>query len=187
MMDGIPFLTGRLLLAVPGIGDPRFDRAVIAMCSHDAGGAFGIGIGTITPEITLHGLLSQFEIETDSVPDVPIHVGGPVEPQRGFVIHSRDWSGQGTIDVAGRWALSSTIDALRVLGRNEGPRQWLVALGYAGWGEGQLDEEMHRHGWQVGDASDTLIFGTQAGERWSAAYRAIGFDPALLASQSGHA
>jgi putative transcriptional regulator len=186
-MDEQKFLTGRLLLAMPGIGDPRFERAVIAMCSHDASGALGIGIGHHLADVSLHTLLDQFEIDTGGVADAPIHAGGPCEPQRGFVLHSDDWGGQGTINVAGRWALSSTIDVLRVLDRAEGPSQWLVALGYAGWGEGQLDTEMRRHGWHVADGNAELIFDTSAALRWKAAFNASGVDPALLAPVSGNA
>lgn len=182
-----PFLTGKLLLAMPGIGDPRFERSVIAICQHDEDGALGIGIGRIMPRMGLHAMLGQFGIEADSVPDVPIHVGGPVEPQRGFVLHSLDWSGQDSLQVSDLWGLTSTIDILRVIGRPNGPSRWLVALGYAGWGPGQLDEEMHRHGWHVADANDALLYDLPVDERWAAAFEAQGIDPRLLATDSGHA
>jgi putative transcriptional regulator len=181
------FLSGQLLLAMPGIGDARFERAVIAMCSHDQEGALGIGIGATLPQLRLHELLGQFGIDTDGVPDVPVHRGGPVEPQRGFVLHSLDWSGQGTVDVAGKWGLSGSLDVLRVIGRPNGPKHWLIALGYAGWGEGQLDGEMHRHGWHISDGDPALIFGLDAATRWEAAFEAQGIDPRLLASESGRA
>ena len=93
-MDAVPFLTGQLLLAMPGIGDPRFARAVIAMCSHDENGALGVGIGMHLPGVGLHTLLRQLDIEPGRAPDVPIHAGGPVEPNRGFVVHSDDWGGE---------------------------------------------------------------------------------------------
>ena len=179
------YYPGKLLLAMPGIGDTRFDRAVIAMCTHDDGGALGIGIGRTLPGVRLHGLLSQFKIDTGGVPDCAVHEGGPVEPQRGFVLHSLDWSGQGSVQVADRWGLSGTIDVLRVIGTARGPSRWLVALGYAGWGAGQLDGEMKRHGWHVADASDALIFDTPARDRWAGAYAETGIDPRLLASNSG--
>ena len=181
------FLTGQLLLAMPGIGDPRFERAVIAMCSHDEGGAMGIGIGRIVPRIGLHGMLRQFEIDTDGIPDCAIHLGGPCEVQRGFLLHSRDWSGPGTVDVAGKWALSASIEALKAIGRDNGPKRWLVALGYAGWGEGQLDGEMLRHGWHLAEGADDIVFSTDAPDRWEAAFSAQGIDPRLLASESGRA
>lgn len=181
------WLTGQFLLAMPGMGDPRFDHAVIAVCSHDEGGALGIGVGNQFAGAGLHKLLAQFEIEPDGVVDAPLHCGGPVEPQRGFVLHSLDWGGQGTVDVAGRWGLTSTVDALRVIGRAHGPRDWLVALGYAGWSAGQLDNELTRPGWHVTPASAALMFATPVAERWGEAFRGGGIDPRLLSHQSGRA
>jgi putative transcriptional regulator len=187
MADVPRFYSGKLLLAMPGIGDPRFERSVTALCSHDEKGALGIGITHRHQNLRLHGLLKQFDIEIADVPDAPVYRGGPVEPQRGFVLHSLDWGGQGTIDVAGLWGLSGTIDVLRVIGRPTGPTRWMVALGYAGWGAGQLEGEMLRHGWQFADGSDELLFGTSQSDRWSAAFKSTGIDPRLLSSESGHA
>lgn len=186
-MNDPRFLSGKLLLAMPGIGDPRFERAVIAVCSHDAEGALGIGIGHLLPQIRLHGLLKQFDIATDQVPDVVIYHGGPVEPQRGFVLHSLDWGGQGTVQVGNRWGLTGTIDVLRVVGTPQGPSRWLVALGYAGWGPEQLDGEMQRHGWHVAEGDDDLLFDGEVADRWSQAFAKQGVDARLLAAQSGHA
>jgi putative transcriptional regulator len=182
-----PYLVGQLLLAMPGIGDPRFEKAVIAMCNHDTDGAMGIGVGHLAGNITLHSLMKQLDIAIDAVADCPIHIGGPVEQQRGFVLHSLDWGGQGTVDVAGRWGLTSTLDVLRVIGTTRGPSKWLVALGYAGWGAGQLDGEMARHGWHATDGNGTILFDTQIENRWSAAFGTVGIDPRLLSSTSGHA
>ena len=186
-MTNDPFHSGKLLLAMPGIGDLRFEKSVIAICSHDADGALGIGIGQHLGGVTVHGLLEQFEIDPSGMPDVPIFAGGPVEPKRGFVLHSLDWGGQGTIDVAGKWGLSASIDILRVIGRPHGPSQWLVALGYAGWGAGQLDGEMTRHGWHLADPSEALLFDLPAEQRWQSAFLSTGIDPRMLASESGHA
>ena len=186
-MDEARFLSGRFLLAMPGIGDPRFDHSISAVCSHDEEGALAIGIGRTIPDASLHDLLRQFEVETKGVPDSPLHYGGPVEPQRGFVLHSDDWGGQGTIHVAGRWALSGSLDVLRVLGRPGGPRHWLVALGYAGWGAGQLEGELLRHGWHVAEAPFADLLALPAQERWASCFQRAGIDPRLLASESGHA
>ncbi|MDF7776536.1 YqgE/AlgH family protein [Sphingomonas sp. AOB5] len=186
-MESAPFLTGQFLLAMPGIGDPRFERAVIAMCAHDDEGALGIGIGEIIDGLGLHDLLKQFEIEPGAAPDVAVHFGGPVEPRRGFVIHSTDWQGQDTIDVAGRWALSGTIDILRAIAEGTGPSEWVVALGYAGWGEGQLDDEMTRHGWFSTDGEVGLIYDVDADDRWEMGFAAAGIDPRMLASSAGTA
>ena len=181
------FLTGQLLLAMPGIGDPRFEHAVIAMCSHDENGALGIGIGALVPEIGLHTLMRQLDIEPGEAPDAPLHRGGPCEPHRGFVVHSDDWGGEGSIDVAGRWRLTATLDILRALGEGRGPARWLAALGYAGWGAGQLDQEMARHGWFGVPGSDALIFDEAVSRRWTAGYAAAGIDPRMLSTVSGRA
>ena len=186
-MEEPSYLTGQFLLAMPGIGDPRFEQSAIAMCAHDADGALGVGIGSEIDGLGLHELLTQFEIDPGDAPDAPVHLGGPVEPRRGFVLHSNDWSGQDTIDVAGRWSLTGTVDVLRAIAQGRGPSAYLVALGYAGWGPGQLDGELTRHGWLSVPGDIALLFGTPAAERWSAGFREAGVDTRLLASGSGHA
>jgi putative transcriptional regulator len=186
-MDSPPFLTGKLLLAMPGIGDPRFEHAVIAVCSHDENGALGIGIGHIIPRLRFHDLLAQFDITPGTAPNVMVHAGGPVEPKRGFVLHSLDWGGDGSVQVADRWGLTGTIDALRAIAEGRGPSRWLVSLGYAGWAEGQLDGEMLRHGWHVADCDDDLIFSAEVDARWSGAFAQGGIDARLLACASGTA
>jgi putative transcriptional regulator len=186
-MEAPVSLSGQLLLAMPGIGDPRFSRAVIAMCAHDRNGALGIGIGKVHDGITLHALLEQVDIEPGVAPDCPIHIGGPVEQQRGFVLHSADWTGGDTLKVGTRWGLTSTLDVLRAIAEGKGPGRWLIALGYAGWDGGQLDGEMGRHGWLATRADDALMFDHPAPGRWELAYRLAGIDPRLLSSASGRA
>lgn len=181
------FLSGQLLLAMPGIGDPRFDRAVIAVCLHDENGAMGIGISTPLEGISLHGLLRQLDFDTAHVADRPVLYGGPVESQRGFVLHSRDWGGEDTIEVSGRWSVTATLDVLREISEGRGPKHWLVALGYAGWGAGQLDEEMTRHGWFPAEATDELLFETPAEQRWAKAFAQSGVDARLLSATPGRA
>ncbi len=191
MDDAPPFLAGRLLLAMPGMADPRFERAAIAICSHDENGAIGIGIGHKRTGITLAGLLRQLDLDPSGVADCAIHHGGPVEPSRGFVLHSTDWGGQDTLMVAPEqappFAMTATIDVLRAIAEGKGPGRWLVALGYAGWGEGQLDEEMTRHGWFAAHCNEDILFATPADERWDAAFRKEGIDPRLLVSETGAA
>jgi putative transcriptional regulator len=186
-MESPVYLTGQFLLAMPGIGDPRFSRAVIAMCAHDERGALGIGVGHLVPEITLHDLLGQLDVDPGSAPDLPVHYGGPVEPQRGFVLHSQDWGGEDSVLVGDRWTLTSTLDVLRAIAEGRGPSRFIVSLGYAGWGEHQLDEEMTRHGWFVTPGNDALLFETAVGTRWSRAFANAGIDVRLLASTTGHA
>ncbi|WP_184475457.1 YqgE/AlgH family protein [Rhizorhapis suberifaciens] len=186
-MDDAPFYSGSLLLAMPGIGDPNFERSVIALCAHDENGALGINIGQEIPGFSLRELLTQFDLPGENVPEVPVLRGGPVERQRGFVLHSLDWGGQDMLQVSDRWGLSGSLDVLKAISEGRGPTRYIVALGYAGWGKGQLEEEMTRHGWFVAPASDTILFSTDTRTRWTAAWSASGIDASLLANQSGHA
>ena len=190
-MDEPTYLSGKLLLAMPGMADPRFERAVIALCVHDENGAVGVGIGHKRAGISFRGLLRQLEIDPGEAPDCAVHHGGPVEPGRGFVLHSSDWGGQDTLHVNGEkselFAMTGTIDVLRAIAEGRGPKRWIVALGYAGWGEGQLDEEMTRHGWFTARTDPDMLFDTPTDERWAAAFKAEGIDPRLLASETGAA
>jgi len=186
-MSDTAYLSGQFLLAMPGMGDPRFDHAVIAMCAHDADGAIGIGLGAKIDGLGFHDLLDQFEIAHGAAPNAVVHFGGPVEPRRGFVVHSRDWGGQDTVDVAGRWSLSSTIDVLRAIADGSGPSRWVIALGYAGWGEGQLDGELTRPGWFNVAGDEALLFDTSADERWAKGFAGAGIDPRLLVTGAGSA
>lgn len=186
-MEHPRFLTGQLLLAMPGIGDSRFEHAVIALCAHDEAGALGIGIGRVIPRLGLHGLLGQLDIDPGVAPNAPVHVGGPVEPQRGFLLHGLDWAGEDTVQVADRWSLTSTVDVLRAIAAGTGPRRWIAALGYAGWSEGQLDREMTRHGWFATPSSDALLYDTPVAERWTSAFAAAGVDTRMLTATTGRA
>ena len=185
------FLSGQLLLAMPGMADPRFDRAVIAICVHDENGAVGIGIGHKRAGLRFRELLKQLELDPGEAPDCAIHHGGPVEPGRGFVLHSTDWGGEDTLQVNApggkQWAMTGTVDVLRAIADGRGPSHWSIALGYAGWGPGQLEEEMTRHGWFAVPGDPQLLFDTPSDERWSSAFRGAGIDPRLLSSEAGAA
>jgi putative transcriptional regulator len=187
MTDPSRFLSGQLLLALPGIGDQRFDRAVIALCSHNEDGALGIGIGRLLPRLKLHDVMKELDIDPGAAPNVAVHQGGPVEPGRGFVLHSLDWGGEGSVQVMDKWALTSTLGILRAIAAGKGPARWLVAMGYAGWSAGQLENEMTRHGWHYVDGKQEIIFATDVSDRWQNAYRSVGIDPALLVGVSGSA
>ena len=180
-------LAGQFLLAMPGMGDPRFHRAVIAMMVHDSDGALGIGLGRVRPGLGLHALLEDLEIEPGQAPDCAVLDGGPVEPQRGFVLHNPDWDGPDTILAGELCALSASLEVLRAIAEGRGPSRFLVALGYAGWGEGQLVAELQCHGWQVVDGRPTILFDTAPEDRWAASWQSSGIDPALLAGQTGRA
>ncbi len=153
----------------------------------DAEGALGIGIGDIVPGMSLHGLLADIGIEPGDAPDAPVHLGGPVETHRGFVLHSPEWRDAETIAVGETLALTTSLDVLRAIVEGRGPQRWLFALGYAGWGAGQLDGEMRRHGWFAAPGDEEIVFATPTKRRWTAVWRAAGVDPAMLASTTGHA
>ena len=190
-MDEPLFLSGKLLLAMPGMADPRFERAVIALCVHDGNGAVGVGIGHKRSGMRFRALLQQLDIDPGEAPDCAVHHGGPVEPGRGFVLHSTDWGGQDSLQVNGpsgnTFAMTGTIDVLKAIAEGKGPTRWIVSLGYAGWGEGQLEEEMTRHGWFAARTDPKILFDKPADERWGASFKAAGIDPRLLASETGAA
>jgi putative transcriptional regulator len=186
-MDSPRFLCGQFLLAMPGIGDPRFEKAVIAMCVHDEDGALGIGLGRTAPGIGFHALLKQLDIDPGVAPDAPIHQGGPVQPQRGFILHTPDWGGTDSIDVAGRWVLSATQDILKAIAVGKGPSRWVAALGYAGWEGGQLEGEMRRHGWFVTPGEESLLYDCDTETRWAQAFSGAGVDARLLTAEFGTA
>ena len=181
------YLEGRLLLAMPGMPDPRFAHSVIALCVHNAEGALGIGIGGEMNGIRLHSLLRDLDIKPGLAPDTPVLRGGPVEVQRGFVLHTPDWQCSGTMATGTQWSLTASRDILVAIAEGTGPAHWLVALGYAGWGAGQLDGEMRRHGWYAAQGHAEVLFNTPTNSRWTAAWKAEGIDPALLANVTGRA
>jgi putative transcriptional regulator len=185
-----PFLSGQLLLSMPGIGDPRFERVVIAMCLHDEEGAFGLVCNREVDGLSVPDLMRQLDIDPGETPERPVMMGGPVDPQRGFVLHSGDYQGQGTISVSNGqlgWGLTSTLDVLKDIAAGKGPQRWLAAIGYTGWGAGQLDSEMTRHGWQAAPGDDRIVFETPLAERWPAAFAGLGVQVGQLSAQAGRA
>ncbi|MBT2187771.1 YqgE/AlgH family protein [Sphingobium nicotianae] len=182
-----PSLAGQMLLAMPDMPDPRFERSVILLCVHDEGGALGIALDEPMAGIGLHTLLDSFDIEAGEIGDTTVLAGGPMEPRRGFVLHSRDWSAKDSHIVAKDIALTGSLEILNAIAKGEGPRNYLVALGYAGWGSGQLERELAAPGWYVSQADPRQLFDVEPNERWATAFEMEGIDPAMLASSSGHA
>jgi putative transcriptional regulator len=180
-------LAGQMLLAMPDMPDPRFARSVILMCVHDEGGALGIALDEPMSGIRLHTLLSSFDIVAREVADSIVLAGGPVEPRRGFVLHSRDWEAQDSHIVADDIALTGSLEVLDAIAIGQGPRDYLVALGYAGWGSGQLERELAAPGWYISAADPRKLFAMAPEHRWAGAFALEGIDPAMLASSSGHA
>lgn len=182
-------LTGKLLIAMPDMGDPRFDRAVIFMCAHSADGAMGLIVNKPAPDVRFSDLLEQLSIdEGDQTTDVRIHFGGPVETGRGFVLHTSDYkSGAGTMQVAGGFAMTATLDILEDIATGGGPKRSMLGLGYTGWGPGQLESELVKNGWLVCDATDDILFGRAAEHKWTAALKVLGVNPLMLSASGGSA
>lgn len=176
-----------MLLAMPDMPDPFFQRSVVAICADDDEGALGIAVHDEIPGVSFGDVLASFDITDSAHADMPVLRGGPVEPKRGFVLHSLDWSGEGTLVIESRWALSGSIDVLRAIAGDSGPSRFLIALGYTGWGPGQLDTELQRPGWFLTTGSTSDIFDGAAQDRWARAFRTAGVNPDLIASTSGHA
>jgi putative transcriptional regulator len=182
------YLQGKLLVAMPTMSDPRFERSVIYLCAHSAGGAMGLVINKRLDSITFPDLLRQLGLEPPTVePGIQIHFGGPVEPGRGFVLHSTDFMREASILIGDDVGLTATIDVLKAMAAGEGPRRSLVALGYAGWAPGQLDAEIQANGWLHAPADQEIIFGTDDAAKWPLAVRKVGIDLAQLSTDAGHA
>ena len=190
------YLNGQMLIAMPGMSDPRFDRSLIYLCVHSEGGAMGIIVNKVAPMMSFADLIVRFDILPDiKSADVPeeimamaVQFGGPVEPGRGFVLHTSDYfSAESSLPVTERVALTATLDILRAMARGQGPQRALLALGYSGWAPGQLEDEMQRNGWLHCAADEELIFGTTQDDKYNLALRKLGVDPAMLSSDAGHA
>lgn len=182
-------LEGRLLIAMPTMQDPRFERSVIFMCAHSSeGGAMGLIVNKKLPNLSFDELARQLEI--DAQPGgrpITMHFGGPVETGRGFVLHSTDYHRDATVMLGKGIALTATVDILRAMAAGEGPSHAILALGYAGWAPGQLETEIQRNDWLHCDADDEVIFDKPLGDKWASAISRIGFDPALLSTTAGRA
>ena len=187
-MSAADYLTGQLLIAMPAMGDPRFSKSVIYMCVHNEEGAMGLIVNKLADGLGFADLLDQLNIETLGVaPSLPIHFGGPVETGRGFVLHSSDYVRDGTIDVGGGVGLTATIDILQDIAEGSGPEHFFLALGYAGWGAGQLDGEIQQNAWLHVPADPDLMFGPNINSKWERAIAKIGVDLTLLSGDAGHA
>ncbi len=182
------FLTGKLLIAMPQMTDPRFARSVIYICAHNEDGAMGLVVNQLVESFSFVDLLEQLGIKkTDKASEIRVHFGGPVECGRGFVLHSSEYQQDSTMLVAGSIAMTATLDILNDIANNEGPNKSLLALGYAGWGPGQLNDELHQNGWLIAEQDDDILFGSDLRTKWDLAMSKIGIDPNWLSSESGHA
>lgn len=182
-------LTGQLLVAMPQMMDPRFARSVVYVCAHsEEDGAMGLVVNKLLASLTMDELMNHLKLEPARLNEArPVHFGGPVEPGRGFVLHTPDYQEEATLSIGAEFAVTATLDVLRAIGRGEGPRRNLLALGYAGWAPGQLETEIQDNGWLHCDADPDLIFGGDIEEKYLRALRKIGIDPGMLSNEAGHA
>lgn len=190
------YLDGQILVAMPTMQDERFSRSVIYLCAHSSEGAMGIIVNQPAPNIRFSDLLVQLDvIPGEGLIELPQHgeimrvlKGGPVETQRGFVLHSADYFVENsTLPINGGICLTATLDILKAIANGSGPESAVLALGYAGWAPGQLESEIQANGWLSCDADSSLVFGAQAERKYELALRKIGIDPAMLSSEAGHA
>lgn len=179
---------GQLLVAAPQMPDQRFRHTVIYMCTHTPEAAIGLVVNKLIEQLAFPDLLKQLGVEAvGSGKEIRVHFGGPVEPGRGFVLHTPEYHVDGTLMVGGGMALTGTTDILRDMALDRGPERSLLALGYAGWGPGQLDRELQDNGWLVVPADRELVFDTAIEEKWPMALRKLRVDPGALSQDIGHA
>jgi len=191
--ENASYLEGQMLIAMPTMGDPRFERSVIFVCAHSEDGAMGIVVNKHLSGIDFPDLLEQLDIDTAASPGVDlqnqkIHFGGPVETARGFVLHSADYHSEASSMVINdAFSLTATVDILKNIASGDGPDKALLALGYAGWSAGQLESEIRANGWLNCDSDAELLFNTDIERIYEAALGKIGVDPSFLSGEAGHA
>jgi len=181
-------LTGQLLIAMPAMNTPHFAQSVIYMCAHTPEGAMGIVVNRPITRPSFDDLLEQLEVlPAPPRRRVELFRGGPVDSARGFVLHTSDWTGEGSLKVTESTALTASLDVLKAIAEGGGPREGLLALGYAGWGPGQLDSEIQQNAWLSVPADDTLVFDSGHDTKWRRAFAKLKVDPLLLSDVAGHA
>ncbi len=187
-MTSSHYLDGTLLLAMPTINDPRFDRSVIYVCTHDEQGAMGLVINQFSDNLSFPEFLEQLNIDVnDDIADIPIHTGGPVEPGRGFILHSADFAQDSTLIISETIALTATVDILKAMAKGEGPKHQFLALGYSGWGPGQLESEIKENAWLTAEADEEIIFNTELEQKWPRTMAKLGINVSMLSPETGSA
>jgi putative transcriptional regulator len=182
------WLTGQILIAMPAMQDPRFIQSVIFICAHNPDGAMGVVLNRPIKAPGFADLLQQLNVEpTPPQRLLPVGNGGPVDDKRGFVLHSPDWVGEGSLEIDGAHVLSANLDILRAVAAGGGPARARLVLGYAGWGAGQLDEEMKQNSWLNVPADESIIYDTEYNSKWQRALAKLRIDPAQLSTGAGHA
>lgn len=189
-------LEGQFLIAMPNMEDGRFEHSVIYVCSHTEQGAMGLVINQVARHLSFEGLLVQLNIMQDDpgirlpprLREMNVHKGGPVEVERGFVLHTDDYVlDRSTLEIRDGICLTATLEILKAMAEGSGPEQAMLALGYSGWAPGQLETEIQANGWLTGPADRDLVFDHSFDNKWQRALMSIGIDPAMLFGDAGHA
>lgn len=182
------YLSNQFLVAMPGLVDPNFNHSVTLLCEHNEQGALGLVINRPT-ELRLVDMLDHMKLARPALDPSAhlVHWGGPVQTERGFVIHSQPGTWESSLKIADELYITTSKDVLSAIGQGEGPKDFLVTLGYAGWGAGQLESEMAQNAWLSVGADDSIIFDVPPEERYPAALKLLGIDPVMLAGDAGHA
>jgi len=193
--EGSDYLEGKFLIAMPAMGDTRFEKSVIYICAHTEKGAMGFIINRALNTPPISEFFTQLGIVNDEETDqlaanlksIQLYSGGPVEPGRGFVLHSPEFKGDSTLEVDENVYLTATLEILRAIATAKGPKKILLALGYSGWASGQLEEEIVSNGWLISSAESSVIFGRNNAVKYQQALNILGVDPMLLSTDAGHA
>ena len=182
-------LTGKLLIAMPGMGDPRFEKAVVFICAHSDEGAMGLIVNKPLPDLGFGDLLTQLKIVGPGGPrdDILVHFGGPVEHGRGFMLHSADYAAANSTIKVGGFGMTATLDILKAIAGGTGPARAIFALGYSGWGPGQIEGAIGENGWLTAEASPDFVFAADNSGKWSRALNLLGVDALTLSAEAGRA
>ena len=181
-------LAGQILIAMPAMVDSRFVRSVIYICDHGAKGAMGLVLNHALTRPSFEDLLRQLDIQPrPPARTIRLCEGGPMENARGFVLHSTDWTGEDSLRVNDSYALTANLEILKAIAGGGGPKQGVLALGYAGWGPGQLEGEVRENAWLTAPATPELVFDAEIGTKWRRALAGLGIDPVALSGAAGHA
>lgn len=186
--DPSGWLAGQVLLAMPALRDPRFSQSVIFVCAHNEEGAMGLVLNRALRTPKFEALMSQLGVEPHPPQrELPMGQGGPVEDHRGFVLHSADWLGEGSLNVNGTHVLTASLEVLQAIAAGGGPEKARLLLGYAGWGAGQLEEEIRQNSWLTANADDEILFGPAYQNKWQQALAKLKIDPGMLSGDAGRA
>lgn len=182
------WLTGQLLLAMPSLRDVRFAQSVIFICAHNEDGAMGLILNRLLRKPRFEDLMQQLGVEPfPPQRSLPISLGGPVDEHRGFVLHSNDWSGDGSLTISGEYSLSANLEVLQAIAGGHGPTRARLLLGYAGWGKGQLEDEIQQNSWLTAPPDDDIMYDTAYQTKWQRAFAGLKVDPGRLSGDAGRA